>query len=161
MSVPSGLLLYGGNYSQIECLTGLTPYDPASLEVQAGESFVVGTFQPEPQSVSRPAVLTFALIRDTLRDNLNSIELLSEACCRPRWRVMLADLYDCVDWYPSLRDSNANDLCELRPLLSKGPDGQNCTTWLPRRISRRRAKHAMRSLVWPHPWQSHPPFQPI
>ncbi len=53
---------------------------PASLEVQACESIVVCTFQPEPLSVARLAVLTAALIRDTLKDN--SIEWLSEACCR-------------------------------------------------------------------------------
>ena len=42
------------------------------------------------------------------------------------------------DWYPSLRESNACDLCDRRPLLIKGPDGQNCFTGLPRRICRRR-----------------------
>ena len=77
-------------------------------EVQAGESIVVGTFQPEPRSAACLAVFTAALIRDTLRDN--SIELLSAAC----YRVALADLQD---WYPSLRELNTDDLAKQPPPL--------------------------------------------
>ncbi len=137
----------GSNYCQVECLT---PHNQVSSEVQAGASIIVGTFQPEPRSVARLAVFTAALIRDTLREQL--IDLLSDACCRPRWRVMLADLQD---W---LCAPDTGNLREQRPLLSMGPDGQSCITGLPRRICWRRAKPVPRSLTWPHPWQSHPPL---
>lgn len=140
----------GLNYCQVECLT---PYNPVSSEVQAGESIVVGTFQPEPRSVTCLAVFTAALIRDTLRES--SIDLLSEACCRPRWRVMLADLQD---WHLSLREPNTSDLGDQRPLLSNGPEGQSCITGLPRRICWRRAKPVPRPMSWPHPWQCQPPL---
>ena len=122
----------GFNFRQIECLT---PYNPVSSEVQASESIVVGTFQPELRLAARLAVFSAALIRDTLRDNW--IELLSDAYHRPQWLVMLADLHD---WYISLREFNADDLYEHPPLLSKGQDGQNCITGLPRWICWRQAK---------------------
>ena len=108
--------------------------DPYKLVVsaeQAGESVVVGTFQPEPQSVAHLAVFIVALIRDTLRDN--SIELLSDACRRPRWRVMLGDLQD---WYPALDASNDGSPGEQRPLISMGQGGQSCITGFPRSICR-------------------------
>ncbi len=98
-------------------------------------------------------MFTAALIRDTLRDN--SIELLSDACSRPRWRVMQADLQE---WHPSLYEPNTGDPGNQRPLLSMGPDGQSCITGLPRRVCRRRVKPVMRSLTWLHPWQSDPPL---
>ena len=144
----------GSNFCQVECLTPYKlGYNPVSSEVQAGESIVVGTFQPEPRSVACLAVFTAALIRDTLREK--SIDLLSDACCRPRWRVMLADLQD---WHLSLREPNTSDLGNQRPLLSMGPDGQSCITGLPRRICWRRAKPVPRLMTWPHPWQCQPPL---
>ncbi len=67
---------------------------------------------------------------------------------------MLADLQD---WYPSLRESNADNVCEQHPLLSKGrdDDGQN-STGIPRRISRQGAKPVTPSLIWSYPWQTAP-----
>ena len=112
----------GSAYREVECLV---PYNTVSSEVLATESIIVGTFRPEPRSVPRFAVFTAALIRDTLRDN--SIELLSDACCRPRWRVLLADLQD---WQPLLHESHTGEPGEHCPLLSMGPDGQSCITGL-------------------------------
>ena len=140
----------GSNYRQVECLT---PYKLVVSAEQADESVVVGTFQPEPRSAAHLAVFTVALIRDTLRDN--SIELLSDACRRPRWRVMLADLQD---WYPSLGASNYGSPGEQRPLISMGQGGQSCITGFLWSFRRRRTKPITQPLTWPHPWQSDPPL---
>ena len=88
MPLPSGLLLFL-QMVLIIMKWNAWSYNTVSSdsEVHAAESIIVGTFQPEPGSVPRFAVFTVALIRDALRDH--SIELLSDACCTPRWRVML------------------------------------------------------------------------
>ncbi len=87
-------------------------------EMLASESIIVGTFQPEPRSVPCLAVFTAALIRDTLRDN--SIELLSDACCRPRWRVLLADSVTCKTGSP----------CVTSPTLATLANSALCSAWV-------------------------------
>ena len=93
------------------------------------------------------------MIRDTLRDN--SIELLCDACRRPRWRVMLSDLQD---WYPLSCVSEDGSVGAQRPLINMGQDGQSYITGLSRRIGRRRTKPVMQQSSWPHPWQCNPPL---
>ena len=140
----------GSSYHEVECLI---PFHLVVSEVQADSSIVVGSFQPEPRSVAHLAVFSVALIRDTLRDN--SIELLCDACRRPRWRVMLSDLQD---WYPLSCVSEDGSVGAQRPLINMGQDGQSYITGLSRRIGRRRTKPVMQQSSWPHPWQCNPPL---
>ena len=76
----------------------------------AGESIVVGTFQPEPRSADCLAVFTAALLRDPLRDN--SIELLGDACCRPRLRTCKTGIPRCEN--STLTTSVTRALCLAR-----------------------------------------------
>ena len=138
----------GRIFREVECLLPLASVVPAA---QAGASIVVGIFQAElSQSPTPIAVMTMALLRDSLL--AAGLERLRDACCRPCWRVPVADLRE---WFstPDVEVASAG----LGLSLSPGLSGQSCITG----HFQHRSRRARPTALLPHtlyPWQLDPPL---
>ena len=88
---------------------------------------VVSIFQAEQSQCPTPlAVLTMALVRDALMTA--GLERLRDACCRPRWRVSVADLKQRFS-APDLAAASVGGL-SLSPGQSELHRSVNCITEL-------------------------------
>ena len=138
----------GRIFREVECLLPLASVVPTA---QAEASIVVSIFQAElSQSPTPIAVMTMALLRDTLL--ATGLERLRDACCRPRWRVPVADL----------RERFSTPDVEVAPAglglsLSPGLSGQSCITG----HFQHRSRRARPAAPLPHTlyaWQLDPPL---
>ena len=106
---------------EVECLTSLASVAPAA---QAAASIVVGIFRAEQSQSPTPlAVMTIALVRDTLL--AAGLDKLRDACCRPRWRVPMADL---KEWFLTPDSAVGSSPGSGLSLLCMGQSGQSCIT---------------------------------
>jgi hypothetical protein len=147
----------GSKYQQVECLAPVQSAVPAA---QCQDSVIVSVFQQEQTLTAAPlAIFTAALIRDTLRDN--GIELLTVACCRPRWQVSGCDL---KDWYFSLdlTESSSSGMAPSMLCTEADEEGQSRITGLrlSRYVKRRRTRPLKRLAFLLHPWQHDSPLPP-
>jgi hypothetical protein len=130
----------------VECLLPLASVAPAA---QAEASIVVSIFQVgQSQSPTPLAVMTMALVRDTLL--AAGLERLRDACCRPPWRVPVADLKERFS-APDLVAAPAG------AGLSLSTGGQSCITGHFQRRSRR-VRLAAPLPPTLYPWQLDPPL---